>query len=151
MAKRPPWRPTEYKPEYCEQLIEHMAQGYSFETFGAVVNVCYKTLYNWADKHSEFLQAKQLGITRSRMFWEKLGIAGTAGKIPGFQSGTWMFNMKNRFGFTDIHRIDSRHIDVQVKADLNDQHFKFIREAIGSVVDDIEPELIEASGVTDVS
>lgn len=153
MAKKrsSPGQPTKYKEEYCEMLVNHMAQGYSFESFGADINVSFRTLYNWADNYPQFLQAKELGLTKCRKFWEKLGIAGTAGQIPGFQSGTWMFNMKNRFGFQDIHRIDSRHVDVQIRADLNDQHFKHIRDSIGSIVDDIEPELIEASGVKDVS
>ena len=31
--RNPVGRPTKYKPEYCEMLIEHMSEGLSFESF----------------------------------------------------------------------------------------------------------------------
>jgi len=42
-------------------LVEHMSKGHSFESFGAVVNVGRKTLYDWADNNPEFKEAKELG------------------------------------------------------------------------------------------
>lgn len=103
-------RPTKYKPEYCNLLIEHMAAGLSFESFGAVVECSKQTIYDWLDAQPEFLDAKKIGTAKSLLFWEKLGIRGTVG-VPvewngkqakgNFNSGSWIFNMKNRFGWRD--------------------------------------------------
>jgi hypothetical protein len=35
----------------------------------------------------------------------KIGIAGVLGKIPNFNSAAWIFNMKNRFKWTDRHEL----------------------------------------------
>lgn len=123
-------RPTTYKPAYCAQLVEHMAEGLSIEAFAAVIGVAKKTLYNWTEAHEEFLHAKSVGEARSLLWWEKRGIELVTGigprvllkevektvKLKGGESvpviertygaaagssGSWIFNMKNRFGWRD--------------------------------------------------
>lgn len=90
-------RPSKYQPEYCEMLVSHMEQGYSFEAFAALVSVDKVTLYSWAEKNPEFLYAKNIGTEKCRYFWERLGIAGASGLLETFSVGCWIFNMKNRF------------------------------------------------------
>jgi hypothetical protein len=34
-----------------------------------------------------------------------MGIAGSSGKLKGFQTGAWIFNMKNRFSWRDRQEI----------------------------------------------
>lgn len=88
---------TEYKPEFCKMLIDHMSGGLSFDSFAGDANVCEKTLYNWRDSHADFLQAYKIGKAKCRAFWEKLGVTGVAGKIKGFKEATYIYNMNNRF------------------------------------------------------
>ncbi len=88
--------PTKYDPKYCDMLIEHMSQGLSYETFAAVISVSRQTIYDW-EENTEFLDAKRVAFEKCRLFWEKLGVGGTAGKIRNFSSGTWVYNMKCRF------------------------------------------------------
>lgn len=95
--KRPVGRPTLYRPEYCEKLIEHMSQGYSFESFAATVGTHRGVLYEWANKHKEFQDAKSRATELCMLHWEKLGMAGMMGKVPSFGGSMWMFNMKCRF------------------------------------------------------
>jgi hypothetical protein len=103
-------RPSEYKPEYCEQLIEHMKDGFSFESFGGIIGVSKKTLYNWADNFPEFLHAKERGTSFSLFWWEKEGKTGlwnenhseSEGRskttyTKTFNTGVWAINMRNRF------------------------------------------------------
>lgn len=95
-------RPSDYKPEYCQMLIDHMAQGLSFEAFGGIVDCSKETLYTWSEKHPEFLDAKKIATQKCRVFWEKLGvdhIINWSGKDGGksLNTGVWVFNMKNRF------------------------------------------------------
>lgn len=88
-------RPTDYKPEYCQMLIDHMAEGFSFESFAAVVKVNRDTLYNWVSIHPDFSDAKKAGFEESRLTWEQIG-RDIAKKGEG-NATAFIFNMKNRF------------------------------------------------------
>ena len=90
-------RPNKYKPEYCDMLIAHMSQGLSFESFAGVVKCDKVTIYNWTRISKDFLNAKTRGTEECRLFWEKLGVMGAAGKVRNFNPAAWIFNMKNRF------------------------------------------------------
>ena len=108
-------RPTKYKPEYCQMLIEHMAQGLSFETFAAVIKVNQDTLHEWVKVHPSFSEAKKVAFNNCLLFWEKLGIdhiintsdSESQGEGMGYSksrslnSAVWVFNMKNRFKWRD--------------------------------------------------
>ena len=74
-------RPTDYRPEYCQQLVEHMSQGYSFDTFAPKAKVSLKSLYNWTERYPEFLQAKKDAKAACKLFWEDLGVSAAQGKI----------------------------------------------------------------------
>lgn len=90
-------RPSSYKPEYCEQLREHMAGGLSFDSFAALCGSHIDTLYEWAKKHPTFSDAKKHGQALSLRFWEQTGLDGITGKIQYFNASAWIFAMKNRF------------------------------------------------------
>lgn len=105
-------RPTSYKKEYCELLIEHMSKGLSYEAFAGSIGVSKQTIYDWEKVNPEFLDAKYIGTEKSRIFWESLGInhilnvSESFGKDAGSKSVSlnapvWVFNMKNRFGWKD--------------------------------------------------
>jgi hypothetical protein len=98
----------EFKQEWCNKLVKHMEQGYSFESFGGVISCAKDTLYTLLERHPEFSDAKKLGESKSRLFWERAGIEGMNGMIKGFVSGTWIFNMKNRFGWADKQEVTGK-------------------------------------------
>ncbi len=89
----PAGRPTKYRPEFCNMLADHMAEGFSFESFAGhedvLVNV--DTLYEWVKKHEEFAEAKKLAFSRNRLSWERIMFAGDMHPTLA------IFNMKNRF------------------------------------------------------
>lgn len=83
-----------------DAFCQHVADGYSIKSFP----ICDEdTCYSYAKRfpedcpYEEFEDAKRKAL----LFWEKLGVAGTTGKLPGFNAATWIFNMKNRAGWTD--------------------------------------------------
>ena len=111
-------RPTDYDPSFCNELILHMEQGLSFESFAGVVRCTKSTLYRWLNHNSDFSDAKHRGVQLCRLWWERLGIQGVQGFGPEcvkkrkvvngveveveyaaaqFNVGAWIFNMKNRF------------------------------------------------------
>jgi len=101
----PAGRPTKYDPSYCEKLIKHMAQGLSYLSFAGVIEVNPDTMYEWEKKHPEFSEAKKIAFQKGRLAWETMGIAGTVGKTDKFSAAAWIFNMKNRFKWTDRQEI----------------------------------------------
>jgi len=96
-------RRPKFKEEYCDMLIDHMASGLSYETFAAIIRTHRSTLYNWEKQYPQFLDAKKLGKEAAQVFWEKIGLAQAVGdKTYGKGNcASWIFNMKNRFNWTD--------------------------------------------------
>ena len=88
-------RPTDYRPEYCQQIIEHCSEGNSFTSFCHKIGIAPKTLYAWRDAHPDFgnalLRARAAGCT----WWEnqvKLGLADR-----NFNTRAAEFMMSNQF------------------------------------------------------
>ena len=102
MGKRPGGRPTKYKPEYCQQLINHMKMGRSYESFAAEVHVCDDTLREWESKHPAFSAAKREGRVKSLRFWEDLLIENARGLPSNATSIIFVLKCRFRqFGYRD--------------------------------------------------
>jgi hypothetical protein len=103
-------RPTKYDPKYCQMLIEHMAKGLSYETFGASIKVAQSTVERW-EQHEEFSGAKKEAFDRCRLFWENVGINGLWNHKdgPSLNTGNYVFQMKNRFKWTDRLDTNTNH------------------------------------------
>ena len=124
-------RPTIYKQEFCDLLIDHMEKGYSYESFAGLLGVSKQTIYDWEKANPEFLDAKKRATEKSRLFWEKVGIEnivnietmekGESGNFTAVKkslnSAAWIFNMKNRF-----------------KDDWKDKHENEFSGSIGTVI-----------------
>lgn len=101
-------RPTEYKPEYCQKLIDYMALGYSYEAFAGKLGVSKQTLYNWEKANQDFMDAKSIAVEKCRVYWESLAIDNPfTTKLGGLNTGVWVFNMKNRFKWTDKVEVEA--------------------------------------------
>jgi hypothetical protein len=96
-------RPTLYKPEYCDQLIEHMADGRSFESFGAKIDVSRATLYNWRETNKEFLDAFNVGQLKHFAWMEEKARAHLVEHFQGPKLNVGLFKlfMANIHGWRD--------------------------------------------------
>jgi len=63
-------RPSAYRPEYCEAVIDFMADGYSVTAFAGSLRVSRQTVYQWAADHPEFSDALQVGKAAAALWWE---------------------------------------------------------------------------------
>ena len=100
-------RPTKYKEEYCQKLIDHMSKGYSFESFAGEIEVSREVLYDWCDKHEQFLHSKNIAFDKCQLFWEKMGMSGMwSDKQQSFNASMWIFSMKARFKWSDRVEIE---------------------------------------------
>ena len=125
----PGGRPTKYRPEHCQLLIDTMAQGFSYEASASVIGVATSKLYDWEKRHPEFREAKVQAFGKSRVFWEKVGIDNlTSDKETRFNNPVWIFNMKNRFGWVD--RIDQHTTTTDIQINLDgEQALKALKYA----------------------
>lgn len=77
-------------------LVNHMAQGLSFESFAGVVGVHRANLYQWAKVHQDFHDAKKRATDAGLLALEQLGVLGMKGELKNFNVTAWIFMMKNR-------------------------------------------------------
>jgi hypothetical protein len=106
-------RPTKYDPKYCEELVEWMSKGMSFESFSGTIDTHRETLYEWAKQHKDFSDAKKLGREKSLIFYEKLGLSAQMGKIKGFIPSVHIFTMKNKHGWQDSINVNSNESTIK--------------------------------------
>ena len=60
--------PSKYNPSYCQELIDHMSTGYSFESFAGKIGVDRDTIYEWRKVHPAFSDAFRCG--QSKMLYK---------------------------------------------------------------------------------
>ncbi len=114
-------------------LLEHMKEGLSYETFSAVIDVNLDTLYEWERKHPEFSETKKRAREFQKLFWQRLGRAAAAGKVPDFNATAFIWMTKNLIGWRDKH-------DVEVK-----QHTQITIESNPQVLMLSDEELIQVA------
>jgi Helix-turn-helix domain of resolvase len=87
-------RPTLYKPEYCQRLIDLLSEGLSFAACAGEFSVSRQTIYDWSEEHPEFLDAKSIGEAKTQLWWERRNLAFAKGGEGNATS--IVFGLKNR-------------------------------------------------------
>ena len=92
IAKALVGRPTSYKPEYCQLVLELAAQGHSLGGFAGEIGVDRATVGRWLDAHEEFRTACTRAAAGRMWFWERVAIhvgmtggSGSQGQMAIFQ------------------------------------------------------------------
>lgn len=86
-----------YNDTFPELLQAHLSQGFSFASFAGLIGVTYGTIKRWVEEYEVFRDAKEIGESRCRLFWEQVGIAATVGKVPNFNATAYKMQVQNRF------------------------------------------------------
>jgi DNA-binding FadR family transcriptional regulator len=89
--RHPGGRPSAYKPEYCEAVIEAMASGISLTAFAGTIRVSRECLYNWMSEHSEFSDAVSRGRPARTLALERKLLSARYGA----QASAAIFALKN--------------------------------------------------------
>lgn len=69
--KRPVGRPSLYDPSFCDEVVALGREGKSVEQIAAKLNVSLRVLYDWRDKHEDFLHALDDAKTYEQAWWEE--------------------------------------------------------------------------------
>jgi len=137
-------RPTLYRPEYCQAVIDFMAQGYDLTAFAGSIDVSRETVYDWAGRFAEFrhalsvAKAKRLLALQTKLLTTNTGVGVTAA----------IFALKNADpdSWQDRHYNETR-LSVSIERASDDELYAIIADAR-------IPALIEAKAVeveTDVA
>jgi hypothetical protein len=100
---KPLGRPTDYRPEYCEKIIEIMREGASAVEFCAEIGIHKDTLYEWNKFHPAFTDAFMRARLLCQAWWERQGrenLTDTSEYMGGsskFNDRLWNKNMACRF------------------------------------------------------
>jgi len=98
-------RPTKYSPKLCVLLPALFSNGESVSEVCAYLDITKETFFQWVKQYPEFSDSYKKGLELSEAWWTRIGRAGSIGKAK-IQPATWIFNMKNRFKWTDRQDID---------------------------------------------
>ena len=104
-------RPTKYKPEYCQQVIDFMSKGYSLTAFAGNILVAFSTIQEWEKAHEAFSAAIKIGKAARTGILEKELLE----KENGPQVTARIFALKN--AAPDEWREKVEH-DVNLKIDI---------------------------------
>ena len=91
----PAGRPTDYRQEYCEKVIELGRDGKSFAQMCSHFDIARSTIDEWARVHPEFSEALSRAKAHAQAWWEETGVKGmTADK---FNAVVWKKSVEARF------------------------------------------------------
>ena len=97
----PRGRPTKYRKEMCDQLVELMAEGRSKTAACAELGITTETLYQWAKNKPEFSDAVKRAEHACAQWWEEKGREAMNGKIEGFNATAFVWMTKNVLNWRD--------------------------------------------------
>jgi transposase-like protein len=94
----PAGRPSDYRLEYCELVIELGKQGKSVAQMASAMDVSKQTLLRWVDAHQEFSDAMEISRSHAQSWWETIGQVNII-SMPGstLNSGVYSRSMAARF------------------------------------------------------
>ncbi len=126
-------RPTTYKPEYCDMVIEHMSEGASLSSFAARIHCARSTINEWMSKNPEFSDAVKIAKASCAAWWESVARHNA---VSGDGNATLcIFGLKN-MAPDDWREKQELKVDTNINFDVNEIDNK-LRE-LGINPDDIE-------------
>ena len=96
-------RPTDYKPEYCEQVIELGKLGKSHAQIASELNCSRQCLYEWQSVYPEFSYAIKEARDHAQAWFENIAQNNLLSPVQGFSASLWAKAVSCRFAddYTD--------------------------------------------------
>lgn len=99
-----------FQDEFCEMLIEHMADGFSFESFGKKIKTGCRTLYYWVENYPDFADAKEIG-DMAALYADELKLERAKRGDKAINIIATMFSLKTRHHKIYGERVKHTHVD----------------------------------------
>lgn len=94
MAKRKVGRPTKYKPEFCDLVIQVGEEGGWLSEMAEACDVVRSTMDEWAAAQPEFSEALTRAKQKAQAWFERKGRSGL--EADKFNSALWQKQMSAR-------------------------------------------------------
>jgi len=139
-------RPSKYLPEMDEYVIFLGKRGYSIKQIASMLDVSWRTLYDWADENEGFSQALARAREGAQNWWETIGQSALFAER--FNTFIWNKIVSSRFrqDYTDrkglpydpkapeeIEKVDDGVVTLDLRALTREQ-----REALAIAIEDAE-------------
>ena len=89
-------RPTSYRPEFCERIVAHMAEGRSLDGCASILGVHPDSLYEWQKVHTAFSEAVRAGRAAATTFWEERLLEVAKGSSGNAQAIQWALRNRSK-------------------------------------------------------
>ena len=123
-VKRPVGRPSKYKPEYCEQIIELGKLGKSIAQMASHFDVDKASIFDWAAAHEDFSTALARAKAHSQTWWENAAQQNMDNR--NFNAQLWLKSVASRFRddyterqLTELTGANGGAVQVQTKVDTD--------------------------------
>lgn len=118
-------RPTLYRVEMCERLVDLMAQGKTDTQVCAILGISMDSLAKYRRIHPEMAEAYARGHILQKAWWENLGMGLATGEVKG-NATVYCFIMGNKFREDYSHKEGNININVGKNdiAIINDDELK---------------------------
>lgn len=132
--KRPEGRPSKYKEVYCNEVIQHMAEGASLTAFAGDIGVARSTINQWMEDHPEFSEAVHVAKAKCAAWWERAGRNIAIGNGGPGAATLAVFGMKNMApdDWRDKQEVDHSSSDGSMKPSV----IEFITPQVGDARSD---------------
>lgn len=98
-----------YKPEYCQQIIDHMEKGHSFKSFAGIIGVSVRTPEKWLERYPDFREAYEQGKAANLLYWERQGMAGLQMNPRDFNTPLYIHKMKYHKHFEETTKVENTY------------------------------------------
>lgn len=100
------FKTSQQRKKLLNDYIEHISAGFSDKSF---IPCDMDTFSEYCKRYPNDFPTDIIEQNRRKrlLFWERIGIEGTTGKLAGYNSRSWEFNMKNRFKWSEKIEVES--------------------------------------------
>ncbi len=98
-------RPTSYKKEYCQLIIEHCSKGKSLKSFACSIDVHVTSLYDWEKQHPDFSYALEKARQLAEIWWENIATEAVSDKRKFINTELFKYMTKVRFRWSEPQEI----------------------------------------------
>jgi hypothetical protein len=102
--KRTRGRPTKYRSEFCELVLELGAKGKSKAQMAAALGCDRASIDRWADDHEEFCNAMAMARDLALAWWEDVGQEGMWQSSDGLRLNPQLWSRSMSARFPDDYR-----------------------------------------------
>jgi len=98
-------RPTDFRPDMGEKILELMASGLSLAASAAEIGVHRQRVYEWVEKHPDFADTVKLAMAKRQLFLERRLLSSEIGPMVT----STIFALKNAGAEDWREKVDVEH------------------------------------------